>query len=138
MQTQTIFSRLRKTTYKILILQIIILASITLFFFVKFNLVAALSALMGGSAWIIPNLYFIHRLCKTKNQTKPPQQIIKDFYFGEFLKLLISAILVAIFAKFALIKLAPFLIGYIATVLSSWLTPLFFLGNKGNNNASTK
>lgn len=113
--------------YKLIILQMLmvfVVASISVFISDWRGFV---SVLLGGIAWVIPNLYFVHKLFKPKN-IRDPQTLFKDFFLGEGIKLLFSAILIIFIIFLVPIKITGFLSGYIAAVAASFLMP--FLKSK--------
>jgi len=71
------------------------------------------SVLLGGSAWIIPSLCFIWIIARNP----------KKFFFGEAVKLLLSAGLIICIISFIHIKTLSFLSGYIAAVSAAFLMP---------------
>jgi len=81
------------------------------------------SILLGGSAWIIPNLYFIHKMFKPQTK-RDAKDLLKDFLVGEGLKLLISIGLIVTIMRFFSVKPVELVSGYIATVIASFFTPL--------------
>jgi F0F1-type ATP synthase assembly protein I len=134
-------SQFRQSAYKLLYLQIILVLFVALISFIfHFSWRAGLSIILGGCAWIVPSFYFIYRVFKVKANAKikTPLSMIKDFYVGEVLKLLISAVFVIIFVKFNLVDVKPFLLGYIITVLSAGIFPLILLKKVGKANGSAR
>lgn len=108
--------------YRLIGLQVIVLMFITIGWWLA-GLQEAKSALLGGSACILPNLYFAYRFFSHMHD-KEAKQIVKAFLGGEFLKLTISVILLL----FMLIKLQtsifPLFSGFLGAHLGLWLTPL--------------
>lgn len=86
----------------------------------------AISVLLGGSAWIIPNLYFVRKLFKPKT-TRDSHALLKDFFLGEGIKLLSSVGLIAIIVCFIPVKTMSFISGYIAAIAASFFMPLLFI-----------
>lgn len=82
---------------------------------------AFLAALLGGVAWIIPNLYFLRKIFKV-NQPRNLQAVTKDFFIGEAVKLFISAVLIVLFLKLFTVDLLPFLTGYVGVVVMSFFS----------------
>ncbi len=84
---------------------------------------AAVSALLGGLAAILPSLYFAHRFFSATH-ARQVNRIIKAFYWGEFTKLLLSAGLVITVAKlWPKVEMIPFMSAYAAAYFSFWLAP---------------
>jgi ATP synthase protein I len=112
------------TGYKLIIWQLILLSIVAVFFIYKNNWHSLTSAVLGGSAWILPSLYFVHRLFNSK-KNKNAQDLAKAFVTGEGMKLLLSIGLVALSAAFLNIKTGAFLSGYVAAIMASFLMPLW-------------
>jgi ATP synthase protein I len=86
--------------------------------------VAAVSALLGGFAAVLPSLYFAHRFFATTH-ARQAGQIIRAFYLGELTKLLSSAFLVIFISRlWPEMAILPFFSGFAAACLGIWLTPL--------------
>jgi len=88
--------------------------------------VAAISALLGGLAAVLPGLYFAHRFFATTH-ARQAEKIIKAFYWGELTKLLLSAFLVIAISKlWPNLAILPFFSNFAAAYLGSWLAPLVY------------
>lgn len=111
--------------YKLIILQLILLSIVAgIFVFIK-DWTYFVSVLLGGSAWIIPNLYFVRKLFKPKT-IRNSQDLLKDFFLGEGIKLLLSAGLIILIMLLFTVKPTAFLSGYIATVMAVFLPPFWY------------
>lgn len=111
-----------------LVLTQLLAVVVTPLLFILSSGVAAYSALAGALIYFVPNLYFVYRAFKFSG-ARSAKKILRSFYAGESVKLLLSA---AFFAMtFALVKpldvLALFT-GFIAVQASSWLTPWLTAG----------
>ena len=130
------FRHLLLMRYKLIVLQLILLsivAGVSIFISDWYSFV---SVLLGGSAWIVPNLYFVRKLFKLN--TCDAQILLKDFLCGEGIKLLLSTGLIIFIVFFISIKTGAFLSGYIATVAASffmpfWLFPRYVNAVKNDN-----
>ena len=107
--------------YKLIVLQLILLSVVAGIFISDWRGFA--SVLLGGSAWIIPSLYFVRRLFKPG--VYDARALLKGFFYGEGIKLLLSAGLVAFIAFFFSIKTGAFLSGYVATITASFFMPFW-------------
>ena len=103
---------------------IVIAIGIVAWFFVGTR--GGLSALLGGIAWMLPNTYFMHKLFVSR-KARTGTQIVKDFYVGELIKLLLSGFLIALAVKFLPIEVLPFFVGFIITLLISWFGSVLIL-----------
>ncbi len=95
------------------------------------NRVTAYSVLIGTLIFFVPNLYFVYRAFKFSG-ARSANMILRSFYAGESIKLLMTAILFGL--TFALVKpisvMAVFA-GFIAIQATSWLTPLLTIRKNG-------
>lgn len=86
--------------------------------------IAAVSALLGGLAAVLPSFYFAYRFFAATH-ARQVQKIIRAFYWGELTKLLLSAFLViAISRWWPKLALLPFFSDFAAAYLGFWLAPL--------------
>jgi F0F1-type ATP synthase assembly protein I len=81
------------------------------------------SVLLGGSAWFIPNLYFLGKIRQIR-VTFDNQKMLKEFFYGELIKLLLSFSMVTVIFLVCNIDRISFLSGYIFMVVVSFLTSL--------------
>ncbi len=87
---------------------------------------AATSALLGGTAAVLPSLYFAYRFFAT-TQARKVERIIRAFYWGEVTKICLSAFLViSIIKAWPKIETLPFFSGFIGAYLGFWLSPFIF------------
>lgn len=112
----------RNKAYQLILLQLLVVAVLFIVWWLFKDIKAGYSAFLGGLAGIIPSIYFVHKFFTNKKRT--PQKIITDFYIGEIIKLLASAILLVLIVKFIPIHILPLITGFIGAYLSIWLTPL--------------
>ena len=77
------------------------------------------SVVLGGSAWIIPSMYFSHKLFNQKTILNL-HALLKNFLLGEGVKLLLSAGLIILFIFIFPVQTKSFLVGYIATIAASF------------------
>lgn len=86
--------------------------------------VAAISALLGGLASVLPAFYFAYRFFAVTH-ARQAGRIISAFYWGELTKLLLSAFLIIFISKiWPEIAIIPFFSGFAAACLGIWLAPL--------------
>lgn len=86
--------------------------------------IAAISALLGGLAAVLPNLYFAYRFF-VETAARQVERIVRAFYWGELTKLLLSAFLVISISKlWPGMAVYPFFSNFAAAYLSVLLAPL--------------
>lgn len=85
---------------------------------------AALSAAAGGLASLIPNLYFASRTFRYSG-ARSAQKIVRSFYSGEAVKLILTALIFALCFKYLkTLNVAALFGGFIMVQLVVWITPL--------------
>lgn len=87
---------------------------------------SGLSTLLGGLAYWLPTLLFLWRVL-VKNSARIGKQFIATFITGEILRLLLSAIMLVILAKYFPIKLTSLIIGFIGAIIAFWISSVVFL-----------
>ena len=68
--------------YKLIITQLILLSIVAGVAFFIDDWRSLFSVLLGGSAWIIPSLYFVHKLFKPKT-IRDSQILLKIFFWAK-------------------------------------------------------
>ena len=84
----------------------------------------AIAILVGGLAAIVPNALFAFCLFR-RPYASQAIRFVCLFFFGEFLKLFISALLVVAAACYLPTQLLAVLSGFVAAYFSCWLLPLW-------------
>ena len=103
-------------------LQLSLLIAIAVIFAFFGKWLAFRSALFGGGAWIIPDLYFFQRQ-QSIQATHDVRQMFKIFFLGELFKLLLSFIIIILVLLICAISSKAFLSSYIAMILISFAVP---------------
>lgn len=109
------------TVAKILGYQVLIIMAVSLGFVVG-GWQKALSSALGGLAAFIPNLYFALRVSGSAEQEA--RKILRSFYVGESVKLLLTAALFILIFQIPSIEILPLLAGYIAALSVFWFALL--------------
>lgn len=109
------------TVAKILGYQLLIILVISLGFAIG-EWQKALSPALGGLAAFIPNLYFALRIAGSGEQEA--RKILRSFYTGETVKLLLTAALFMLIFQIPNIEILPLLTGYIAALSVFWFALL--------------
>ncbi|OED39108.1 hypothetical protein AB833_16325 [Chromatiales bacterium (ex Bugula neritina AB1)] len=85
---------------------------------------AALSASAGCIASLVPNLYFAFRAFRYSG-ARSAQKILRSFYAGEAVKLVLTALIFALCFKYLkTLNVAALFGGFIMVQMAIWLTPL--------------
>lgn len=84
------------------------------------------SVLLGGIACVLPNFFFA-KYFFSRQHTRRPGQILLVFYLGEFLKLIISALVIVLAIIYLNLLILPTILGYFVANLGFWMAPMFVL-----------
>lgn len=115
--------------YRIVFLQlagVIVLACLAL---ILRDTRSSLSVLLGGLAYVIPNLIFVWRVFRFTG-AKQMTLFIAAFFLGEAIKLVLSAILFLMIVKYLPVSLLSVLIGYIGAIVSFWIACIGYFSKK--------
>lgn len=113
----------RGQAYRLVLLQMLAAGALTLGWLLFIGWKAAISALSGGLAAVLPSLYFAYRFFAA-TQARQVNRIIKAFYWGELTKLLLTGALVIIFLRlWPEIELLPFFSSFVGACMGFWLAP---------------
>jgi ATP synthase protein I len=109
------------TVAKILGCQVLIIAVVSLGFVVG-GWQKAFSSAIGGLAAFIPNLYFALRVAGSAEQDA--RKILRSFYVGESVKLLLTVALFMLIFQIPSIEILPLMAGYVAALSVFWFALL--------------
>ena len=120
--SQSLVKRGHQQAKKLLLIQALILVIVaSLGLFKEF--MVAIALLSGGIAVFIANFYFVYKAF-SKSGAQQSKKVVGAFYFGETVKIVLSAgLLVAGFMLLPGFELYV-LVGYIAALLTHWLAPV--------------
>lgn len=82
----------------------------------------ALASFLGGLAALIPNLYFALRI--TRSEGQEARKILRSFYVGESVKLLLTAAIFALILRIPDIETLPLFASYVAALSVFWFALL--------------
>jgi ATP synthase protein I len=109
------------TVAKILCYQVLIIMVVSLGFVVG-GWQKAYSSALGGLAAFIPNLYFALKVSGSAEQEA--RKILRSFYMGESVKLLLTAALFILIFQIPSVEILPLLVDYIAALSVFWFALL--------------
>lgn len=84
---------------------------------------SAISPLLGGCIALLPNCYFAYKIYLARNLEA--QGVVKAFYTGETVKLILTAALFAMVLQIQSVDFLTLLIGYVAVLSVFWFA-LFY------------
>ena len=118
---------------KLVSFQLLFVLFIALVLTVFFSAKSGYSGLAGGITFVLPNTIFVLMTFAYAGASKS-KLIIRGFYVGEAIKLILTVILFSLFLKYGALSLASFYISFSLLVVSQWLAPFFFHDNNGMKN----
>jgi ATP synthase protein I len=110
------------TVSKIISYQLLTIIIMTAGFAMAGGRSETLSAVLGGAAAFIPNLYFALRVHRSAGQEA--RKIVRSFYAGESGKLLLTAALFFMIFQLPNIEILPLLAVYVAALSVFWFALL--------------
>ena len=110
-----ISSRLQAWTRFFVGIQIFSVLLLSLVFWIWKGNNAAYSAVFGGVTVILPNFYFARRLF-VQTGARAVKKIMRVFYTGEAMKLLLTAVFCVLILKWTPVSGLPFFAGFIINV----------------------
>jgi len=118
----SVVDKKHSTVSKIISYQILVILIMTAGFALVGSRSYALSAVLGGAAAFIPNLYFALRVHKAAGQEA--RKIVRSFYAGESGKLVLTAALFFMIFQLPNIEILPLLSVYVAALSVFWFALL--------------
>ena len=109
------------TVAKILGYQMLIIVAVSLGF-AALGWQKAFSSALGGLAAFIPNLYFALRVAGSAEQDA--RKILRSFYVGESVKLLLTVTLFVLIFQIPNIEILPLMVGYVSALSVFWFALL--------------
>jgi ATP synthase protein I len=121
---KTVLNAIRKTAFSYVFIQAAVILLIASLFSIFGKGNAGLSILLGGMICITPNLYFAHKLFY-RTGAQAAYQIIRSFYWGELIKILLTVLLFYLVFKFLVINKILLFVGYILAQITFWFASLY-------------
>jgi len=125
--SQALIQRGYQQAKKLLLIQAILIVLVAAFGLFK-ELKVALALLSGGGAIFLANSFFVYKAF-SKSGAQQNKQVVRAFYFGETVKIILSAALIVV----AFLFLPGFevyaLIGFVIALLGQWLAPVIIKTN---------
>ena len=115
---------IQNEAYRLVLLQLLGVVVLSVCAFILQGRVSAFSVFAGGMSYVLPNLIFVwlvFRFVGVQQMT----QFVTAFFFGEMLKLIISAILFLVIVKYLPVSLLSELIGFVGAIVSFWIVCLW-------------
>lgn len=110
---------IQSEAYRIVYGQLMCVSVVSLIVSLCLGLKIGSSLLVGGLCYTLPNLFFVWRVFRYAG-AQQMVQFMAAFFFGEFLKLILSGILFLLVVKTLPISLLSVLIGFILAMAAFW------------------
>lgn len=121
---------LRTDAIKLVFWQFLFVLGLALILLIVQGEQSAISAVLGGAAYCLPNLLFVWRVF-ARTTPRAAKQFLIAFVLGETTKLFLSAILFVLIVKYLPIKLLAVLGGYITAIMAFWIVSFIFMSREG-------
>lgn len=131
MATQSLKKRIQRQAYQVVLLQLSGVVLLALGALVICGTGCGFSVLMGGLAYVLPNLLFVWRVFRYVGAGEMGR-FVTAFFFGEMLKLVLSAILFLLIEKYLPVSLLSELIGFVGAMISFWIACMWFFSRQNN------
>ena len=120
--SQALIRRGYQQAKKLLIVQAILIVLVASFGLLK-EFMVAVALLSGGVAVFLANSFFVYKAF-SRSGAQQSKQVVGAFYFGETVKIILSAGLIIV----GFLLLPGFevyvLVGYVVALLAQWLAPI--------------
>jgi ATP synthase protein I len=129
MAATSLKKRVQHEAYRIVFLQlsgVLLLALVALFLI---SIKSGLSVFAGGMTYGLPNLIFVWLVFGFVG-AQQMNQFVMAFFFGEMIKLILSAILFLTIVKYLPVSLLSTLVGFVGAIISFWVVCLFHFSRR--------
>jgi len=120
MASDLVNQSIKNEAYRIVLGQFAVMIGLAFIVFILKGTHNGLSALLGGCAYVLPNLLFVWRVFRYAS-LRQIEKFMAAFFFGETMKLLLSAILFVLIVKYLSVQVVWTLVGYIGAIVAFWV-----------------
>lgn len=114
----------RRVAYRMVFFQAILVVSLAIVWGGVSSIQTTYSVLLGGAACVLPSFYFARKLFATTS-AREARAIARAFFFGEFIKLLLSGVSLVTIILLMHVQILPVFMGFVIGQFGFWLAPLF-------------
>jgi ATP synthase protein I len=129
MASNTFKNLIKNEAYRIVLGQFAVIAGLAFFIALLRDANSGISVFLGGAAYGIPNLVFVWRVFSHASISKI-QQFMAAFFFGEALKLVLSAVLFVVIVKNLAVSVVWTMMGYIGAIVAFWIASVIYLSKQ--------
>ena len=120
MATKTLQEMVQGKAYQIVNFQLAGVIVIALLALISYGINSGYSVLLGGLAYVLPNLVFVWRVFRYVRASQMTQ-FLAAFFLGEMLKLAFAGFLFLMIVKNLPVEILSVLIGFIGALVSFWI-----------------
>lgn len=132
MATKPLNKIIQHQAYQIVLYQLLGIVILAVLAIPVSGLGNSLSVFAGSMAYGLPNLFFVWRVFRFAGAHQMTQ-FIANFFVGELLKLMLSAVLFLIIVKTLPVSLLSVLIGFIGAIILFWLACIGYFSKQHSN-----
>ncbi len=121
--------QIKKELYRIIYLQLGLIAGLAVILLLAQGFKSAISVGLGGLAYWLPTLFFVLRVFG-KTRIRAAKEFVLAFFAGEAFKLLLSAVLFVLIAKYLPVTFSSVLIGYVGAIVAFWVAAIVYLSRQ--------
>ncbi|MBV9576265.1 MAG: ATP synthase subunit I [Gammaproteobacteria bacterium] len=130
MATKPLRKIIQHEAYRIVLLQLAGVAVLAIACLVR-SRESSFAVLMGGLAYGLPNLAFVWRVFRYTGAHQM-ERFMAAFFFGEMIKLILSAVLFLLIVKYLPVSLLSVLVGFIGAIVSFWIVCMWHFSKKAS------
>lgn len=127
MVTKTLQEIVQKKAYRIVKLQLGGVIVLTILALILRGTTSGYSVLLGGLAYVLPNLIFVWRVFRYARASEMTM-FMAAFFLGEMIKLVLAAVLFLMIVKTLPVSLLSELVGFIGAIVSFWIACFWLFG----------
>ncbi len=120
MPTKKLRNLIQSEAYRIVLLQLVGVFILSILALILAGKKSGFSVFAGGMAYGLPNLVFVWLVFRYVG-AQQMNKFVTAFFFGEMLKLALSAVLFLVIVKYLPVSLSSELFGYVGAIISFWI-----------------
>ena len=120
MVTKTLQALVQNKAYRIVKFQMAGVIVLSLIALILCGITCGYSVLLGGLAYVLPNLLFVWRVFRYASPSQMTQ-FMAAFFIGEMIKLALAAFLFLMIVKTLPVSLLSELVGFCGAIVSFWI-----------------
>lgn len=131
MATRSLRKIIQHEAYQIVLLQLACVTMLAIVASFVRDVESGFAVWIGGLAYGLPNLAFVWRVFRYAGANQM-ERFMAAFFFGEMIKLVLSAILFLLIVKYLPVSLLSVLVGFIGAIGSFWIVCMWHFSKKAS------